>query len=101
LRAEIQGKNKSVRPGEFVTVEMPAATMPDSWDVPLVAVVHEGDQAIVFVRTPEGFEARPVKVVARAGQRTRVQGSVKAGDQIAVAGLVALKGAWLNPKESE
>ena len=101
LRAEIQGKNKSVRPGEFVTVEMPAATMPDSWDVPLVAVVHEGDQAIVFVRTPEGFEARPVKIVARAGQRTRVQGSVKAGDQIAVAGLVALKGAWLNPKESE
>jgi len=75
--------------------------MPGSWDVPLSAVVHDGKQAYLFVRTADGFEARPVQVAASAGQRVRVQGPVKAGDQIAVSGVVALKGAWIEPKESK
>jgi len=64
-------------------------------------VAHDDDQAYVFVRTPDGFEARPVKVVASAAQRVRVQGPVKAGEQVAVSGVVALKGAWLNDRESK
>ncbi len=109
LRAAIEGKAGQVRPGEFVTVDLPVlvnpvanpATTQDSWDVPLSAVAHDGDQAYLFVRTADGFEAKPVKVVVSVGQRVRVQGSVKAGDQIAVSGVVALKGAWLEPKESK
>jgi hypothetical protein len=31
----------------------------------------------------------------------RVQGSFKVGEQIAVSGVVVLKGAWLNAKESK
>ncbi len=101
LRAAIEGKTGQVRPGEFVTVELPVAATQDSWDVPLSAVAHDGDQAYLFVRAADGFEARPVKVVVSAGQRVRVQGPLKAGEQIAVGGVVALKGAWLNPKESK
>lgn len=105
LRAVVEGKTGQVRPGEFVTVELPIVTTQvaaqGSWDVPLSAVAHDGKQAYVFVRTPAGFEARPVKVTASAGQRVRVQGSVKAGEQIAVSGVVALKGAWLDAKESQ
>lgn len=105
LRAAVEGKAGQVRPGEFVTVELPVlanpATTQGSWDVPLSAVAHDADQAYLFVRTADGFEARPVKVVSSAGQRVRVQGPVKAGDQIAVGGVVALKGAWLDPKESK
>lgn len=105
LRAAVEGKTGQVRPGEFVTVELPIITTQaaaqGSWDVPLSAVAHDGKQAYLFVRTATGFEARPVKVVASAGQRVRVQGPVKAGEQIAVSGVVALKGAWLDAKESQ
>lgn len=105
LRAAVEGKAGQVRPGEFVTVELPVLANPaatqGSWDVPLSAVAHDGDQAYLFVRTADGFEARPVKVVVSVGQRVRVQGPVKAGEQIAVSGVVALKGAWLDPKESK
>ena len=98
LRAAVEGKAGPMRPGEFVTVELPVAATQGSWDVPLSAVAHDGDQAYVFVRTSDGFEVRPVKVVISAGQRVRVQGPVKAGEQIAVSGVVALKGAWLDEK---
>ncbi len=53
----------------------------------------------MFVRTPEGFEARKVKVTASAGQSVRLEGTINAGEQIAVSGVVALKGAWLTGKE--
>lgn len=101
LRAAVEGKTGQIRPGEFVTVEMPVAATQGNWDVPLSAVAHDGDQAYVFVRTPVGFEARPVKVTTSAGQRVHVQGPVKAGEQIAVSGVVALKGAWLDAKEGK
>jgi len=101
LRAAVEGKTGQIRPGEFVTVELPVAATQGSWDVPLSAVAHDGNQAYVFVRTPDGFEARPVKVVVSTGQRVRVQGALKADEQIAVSGVVALKGAWLDAKESK
>ncbi|MBI2801042.1 MAG: efflux RND transporter periplasmic adaptor subunit [Gammaproteobacteria bacterium] len=96
LRAVIEGKTNQVRPGESVAVELSVAAMEDSWDVPLPAIAHDGNQAYVFARTAEGFAAKPITVVASAGQRVRVQGPLKTGEQIAVSGVVALKGAWLN-----
>lgn len=101
LRAVVEGKTNQIRPGEFVTVELSIAATQGSWDVPLSAVAHDGNQAYVFVRTSDGFEARPVKTLASAGQRVRVQGPLKAGEQIAVSGVVALKGAWVDAKESK
>lgn len=98
LRAAIEGKAGQVRPGEFLTVELPVAATAGGWDLPLSAVAHDGNQAYVFVRTADGFAARPVKVAASAGQRVRVQGTLKAGEQVAVSGVIALKGAWLDGK---
>ena len=98
LRAVVEGKAGKLRPGEFVTVELPVATTSGSWDVPLSAVAHDGNQAYLFVRTLDGFEARPVTITASAGQRVRVHGPVKTDERIAVAGVVALKGAWLAEK---
>lgn len=101
LRAEVEGNTGQIRSGEFVTVELPLVATPGSWDVPLSAVAHEGNQAYVFARTPQGFEARPVKVVVSARQLVRVQGTLEVGEQIAVSGVVVLKGAWLNAMESK
>jgi len=99
LRAAIEGQAGQLRPGEFVTVELPVPATQGSWDVPLSALAHDGNQAYLFNRTSDGFEAKPVTVIARAGQQVLVQGQLKDGDQIAVSGVVALKGAWLNAKE--
>ena len=106
LRAELESKaneiqSSTVRPGEFLTVELPMEATAGEWDVPLSAVAHESDQAYVFVRTPNGFEARVVKLVASAGQRVRIQGQLNANDNIAVSSVVALKAAWINAKESK
>ncbi len=101
MRALIQGKASQVRPGELLTVELPVAVTTGAWDLPLSAVAHDGAQAYVFVRTPDGFEARPVKVSASSAQRVRIQGPLKAGEEVAVSSVVALKGAWLNDKGSK
>lgn len=101
LRAAVDGRSGEIRPGEFVTVELPVAAGQPGWDLPLAAVAHDGDQAYVFVRAAGGFEARPVTVIARAGQQIRVQGELKEGEEIAISSVVALKGAWLDAKESQ
>lgn len=99
LRAVIESSAHGLRPGEIVAVELPAAGSAGGWSAPLAALAHEGKQAYVFVRTADGFEARAVTVLASAGQRVRVQGALNEGEQIAVSGTVALKGAWLAEKE--
>jgi hypothetical protein len=105
LRALVQGKTSLVRPGELLSVDLPTAatnTLPSgAWELPLSAVAHDGKQAYVFVRTADGFEARAVQVSASAGQRVQIQGPVKAGEQVAVSGVVALKGAWINHQEAQ
>lgn len=100
LRAELDGQSGAVRPGEFLTVDLPVKSSAGGWDLPLTAVAYDGSAAVVFVRTQDGFEARPVKVSASAGQMVRVQGALSAGDEVAVSSVVALKGAWLNAKEA-
>ena len=56
------------------------------------------NQAYVFVRAVDGFEARAVKTVSSAGQRVRIGGALKEGERVAVSGVVALKGSWLGEK---
>lgn len=98
LRAVLETGANGLRAGEYVSVELPSAATSAGWDVPLSALAHDGKQAYVFVRSPGGFVARPVRITASAGQRVRIQGALKAGENIAVSGVVALKGAWLGEK---
>lgn len=98
IRAQIDGNAGGLRPGEFVTVQMPLGAAAGTWDVPLAALAHERNQAYAFVRTATGFEARPVKVISSAAQRVRISGQFMAGEKIAVSGVVALKGSWLGEK---
>lgn len=98
---ELDATNLDVRSGQLVTVQLPLPASKDSWDVPLAAVAYDNGEPHVFVRTTEGFEARPVKVLMSASQRVRIQGSLKAGESVAVTGVIALKGSWLGEKGGE
>ena len=99
LRASVESGGAGLRPGEMVAVVMPDGAAADGWSVPLSALAYEGTQAYVFVRTAEGFEARPVSVTASGGQKLRVRGALKANEQIAMSSVVALKGAWMSERE--
>jgi cobalt-zinc-cadmium efflux system membrane fusion protein len=101
VRAQIDGSAADLRPGEVVAAELPVGTGKGGWELPLAAVAHDGDKAVVFVRTKDGFDARPVTISDSAGQRVRVDGPLKAGEAVAVSSVVALKGAWLKSQEAE
>jgi multidrug efflux pump subunit AcrA (membrane-fusion protein) len=60
--------------------------------------MYEDKQAYVLVRNANNFEVRPVTVIASAGQRIHIKGKLKAGENIAISGIIALKGAWLADK---
>lgn len=95
VRALVVSGAQQLRPGEAVKAIAPAPDLGNGWNIPLSALARDGARAVVFVRTAQGFDARPVEVVASAGQRARVRGRLAAGDRIAIAGVVALKAAWL------
>jgi len=68
--------------------------------VPARALVHQGTEAYVFVRTADGFSMRSVRsvgsFVAAAGDAS-VIGELAEGDEVAVSGLVHLE--KLAPKD--
>jgi len=95
LRAQVTRGAQTLRLGEFVQVRVPFAGTEDGWPVPVPAVVRQDDKAFVFVRTAQGFTALPVTVLDSAGQSVRVKGALRAGQEIAVGSVIALKSAWL------
>lgn len=100
-RAALLVNTNKIKLGEFLTVKLPVNAAVGSWGLPLTAVAYQNNKAYVFVRTATGFEARPVSVVSSAGQHVQVQGTLKTGELVAISSVIALKGAWLNPKESQ
>ena len=104
LRAQVTQGANLLRPGEYVQAQVPfaagAGSGAESWPVPVASVVRQGDKAYVFVRTPKGFLAQPVTVLNSAGTSVQVQGPLKAGQDIAITSVIALKAAWLGKSGS-
>ena len=101
LRAEVTEGAQNLRPGEFVQARVPFAANTTAKTVPIASVVRHQKAAYVFVRTPRGFVARPVKVIASAGQAVSVTGHFKPDDEVAVTRVIALKAAWLGESGGE
>lgn len=101
LRAEVTAGGANLRPGEFVQARVPFATSATAKTVPISAVVRHEKAAYVFVRTAQGFVARPVKVIASAGQTVSVTGAFQPSDEVAITSVIALKAAWLGESGGE
>ena len=95
LRAQVTRGAQALRLGEFVQVRVPFVGAESGWPVPVPSVVRQDDKAYVFVRTEKGFVATPVTVLDSAGQALRIKGALRAGQEIAVTSVIALKAAWL------
>lgn len=95
VRAEFTAPAGAVRPGQVVeAVVSPRARDGGEWRVRTGALVRRGSDAFVFVKTDDGFVARPVTVQEEMPEFVLVSGHFQGDERIAIRGLAALKGAW-------
>ncbi len=88
LQAEFNAGGSHL-PGEILAVELPAPD--EGMLVAGSAVVHSGDETIVFVRTPSGVLARTLPLVP-IGADYLARTGLAPGEQVAVRGAAILKG---------
>jgi membrane fusion protein, heavy metal efflux system len=100
LRAEMNNPGQCVRVNQYVQTRLisgdrAGTTSAPGVPVPDEALVQHQNATWVFVKQPQGLRATQVKVLGREDARQqRVQG-LKAGDEVVVRGVAAVKGAWL------
>lgn len=98
LRAELTGREDCLRINQFVQLRWQgsaAASAAGVLSVPAAAVVQQGGRHYVFVRQPQGFRAAVVTTGPGGGSDVVITSGLKAGDEVAVKGVAAIKGAWL------
>ena len=98
--ARLANPDQSWRPGSFVTAAIATDAQPVDLVVPREALQTIGNEQVVFVRTPEGFEKREV-VLGRSNEReVEIVFGLDPGEQIAVVNSFTLK-AQLAKAEAE
>ncbi len=94
IRAQQAANDGCLQLNQFVEASHQSGRMSaDSVGVPAAALVRNGLDAFVFVKTAQGFDAVKVQVVPGSADKVWVSGKVKAGQAVAVTGIVAIKGA--------
>ena len=89
--AEISSNNGAVRPGLAVSASVHIESNGgNEWSVPASAVVRHRDRSWVFVRSKEGFQARPVQVVSEGAHGVLIRSTFITNDQVAVRGILSL-----------
>ncbi|MCE5976749.1 efflux RND transporter periplasmic adaptor subunit [Pseudomonas sp. JR33AA] len=91
VRATLANPNGAWRPGLFVNVAVSVDRVDAAVVVPESALQAWEAQTVVFARTEEGFEARPVKTGRRDAGQVEITSGLAAGTQVAAAGSFVLK----------
>lgn len=96
LRAVADNPERLLKPGMFVTVELPPAAGTPLLQVPLAAVQEHEGRSFVFVHAgDDSFERRDVRLGRRDAEAVEILAGIAAGDRIVVAGGFALKSRML------
>jgi RND family efflux transporter MFP subunit len=88
---QVDAGTESLRPGQVVNASV--ALQPNGtpqWRLPAGSVVRHAGQSWVFVRTPEGFLARPVIPIAEIPSATSVRAMLAPEDRVASRGILFL-----------
>ena len=88
---QVDAGTDSLRPGQVVSASV--ALQPNGtpqWRLPAGSVVRHAGQSWVFVRTPGGFIARPVTVIAEVPSVTSVRAGLAPEDRVASRGILSL-----------
>lgn len=89
--ASLDNKDLGWRPGSFVTAEIEIAREPARVIVPRAALQTIGGERVAFVRVPEGFQRRDVKVGRADDEAFEIVSGLAVGDEIAVKNTFLLK----------
>lgn len=96
LRAAADNSDGLLKPGMFVTVELPELQTNDVLHAPLDALQDHESHTFVFVQTgEETFERRDVATGRRNRTEVEIVSGLTAGERIVVAGGFALKSRML------
>jgi len=90
-RATLANPNGAWRPGLFVNIAVNVERFDAAVVVPESALQTWEEQTVVFARTEEGFQARPVKTGRRDAGQVEITEGLAAGTQVAAAGSFVLK----------
>ncbi|AIR88894.1 efflux RND transporter periplasmic adaptor subunit [Pseudomonas cremoricolorata] len=91
VRITLTNPNGAWRPGLFVDIAVTSARDEVAVAVPETAVQTVEDRPSVFVRSPDGFDTRPVTLGRREGGYVEVLKGLESGDQVATDGSFTLK----------
>ncbi|WDY56131.1 efflux RND transporter periplasmic adaptor subunit [Pseudomonas sp. PSKL.D1] len=91
VRATLANPNGAWRPGLFVSIAVSVERFEAGVVVPESALQTWEEQTVVFARTEEGFEARPVSTGRRDTGQVEITAGLAAGTQVAAAGSFVLK----------
>lgn len=89
--ASVDNPSHALRPGMFVTAEIPVQQVRAAIVVPKAAVQSIDGQSAVFVRTPTGFQPRKIMTGREDSSSFEVTSGLSSGDQIATANTFVLK----------
>ncbi len=101
VRSVIEGKTQDVLPGQNVTVTISHASTDTIVRLPISALVNQDGREYMFVRVPDGFEARRVAVAGVEARDVIVHEGLRPGEEVVIQGTAALKAAWLGIGEGE
>ncbi|WP_240610102.1 efflux RND transporter periplasmic adaptor subunit [Sphingomonas pokkalii] len=99
VRASIANPDGALKPQMFAafTIRQPIGGGESGVLVPAIAVIHEGDDARVWVRTANGLlVGRPVKIAETESGFTRVLSGLNPGDQVVTHGALFVNEAGLD-----
>lgn len=83
-RATIDNADGLWRPGSAVKARITVEQQPVELMVPLSALQTMNGEEVVFVRVGEAYQAQPVEVGQRDGQRVEILSGLNEGDQVVV-----------------
>jgi membrane fusion protein, heavy metal efflux system len=93
--AEIANRDGNWRPGSLVHATIAIDEHGAALAVPASAVQTIGKSRVVFVRTTDGFEKRPVVVGDGDERLVEIRAGVRAGEAVAVTNTFSLKAEFL------
>jgi hypothetical protein len=82
----------ALRPGMRYMVRLPVRSIPDAFVLPRRAVVKDGLERVVFLRSGDGFRRQPVRIVHedREAAVAADDGSLFPGDPVVVTGAFSI-----------
>jgi cobalt-zinc-cadmium efflux system membrane fusion protein len=98
--ASVDNPSHLLRPGSFMTAEIPGRAITAGITVPKTALQTIKDDVIIFVRTADGFEPRKITTGRDDSRSVEVISGLSAGERIATANTFILK-AELGKSDAE